>query len=182
MSNELGAAYLADAIDSFRKYKLLGEKAMAQVYDSGLLRALDAESNSIAVVVKHLAGNMRSRWTGFLTTDGEKPNRNREAEFEVEPDTTRKTILGWWDDGWGCLFDALGVLKPADLTRTVHIRGQPHTVVQAINRQLSHYAYHIGQIVFLAKHFAGPAWKSLSIPRGQSETVQPDRRDPISKI
>jgi hypothetical protein len=169
MTSDIGAAYLNDAIDTFHSYKKLGEKAIAQVYDSGLTRTLDAESNSIAVIVKHLAGNMRSRWTLFLTTDGEKPDRNREAEFEVALDTGRAMVLGWWEDGWSCLFEALRSLKPDDLSRTVMIRGQPHSVVQAINRQLTHYAYHVGQIVFLAKHFANKDWHSLSIPRRGSE-------------
>ena len=165
MAPDIAAAYLNDAIESFYSYKKLGEKAIVQVYDSGLTRTLDPESNSIAVIVKHLAGNMRSRWTLFLTTDGEKPDRNREAEFELAGETSRATVLGWWEDGWSCLFEALGSLKPEDLSRTVMIRAQPHLVVQAINRQLTHYAYHVGQIVFLAKHLASRDWHSLSIPR-----------------
>lgn len=162
-----GALYLAEAIERLVTYKKLGEKAIAQVYDSGLTRAPGPESNSIAVIVKHLAGNMRSRWTGFLTTDGEKPDRDRDAEFEVADGLTREELLAWWDDGWAICLEALGTLTPADLTRTVTIRGQPLTALEAINRQVMHYAYHVGQLVYVARHLAGPSWKSLSIPRSR---------------
>lgn len=165
MSDELATIYLRDVKERFRAHKKLGEGAIRQVYDKGLTDRLDPESNSIAVLVKHLAGNMRSRWTGFLTSDGEKPDRNRDAEFEVEPGLTREQLFEWWDDGWARLFEALDQLTPADLSRTVIIRGHPRPVVEAINTQLAHYAYHIGQIVQLAKHLAGPRWSTLSIPK-----------------
>lgn len=165
MAEDTGALFLRDVTERFRAHKKLGEKAIAQVYDSGLAVQLDPESNSIAILVKHLAGNMRSRWTGFLTTDGEKPDRNRDREFELERAPTRDELFEWWEDGWARLFEALGALRPEDLVRTVTIRGQPYSVLEAINQQLAHYAYHVGQIVQLARHLAGPAWKSLSIAR-----------------
>ena len=170
MAEDIAAAYLSDAIKQLHSYKKLGEKAIAQVYDSGLTKATDADANSIAVIVKHLSGNMRSRWTMFLTTDGEKPDRDRDSEFEITSEVTREEILQWWEDGWSRVFEALKALKPDDVSRTVLIRGQPHTVLEAINRQLMHYAYHIGQIVFLSRALAGPSWKSLSIPKRQSQT------------
>ena len=170
MPDPIAANYLADVKKVLRTYKSLGDKAIAQVADDGdHVRALDPESNSVAVIVKHLRGNMRSRWTDFLTTDGEKPDRHRDEEFEMGPGVTRQTVLGWWEEGWGVVFAALDGLREEDLGATVHIRGQPHTVVEAIDRQLAHYAYHVGQIVFLAKHFAAASWQSLSIPRGRSE-------------
>lgn len=165
MSDDIAALYLRDVTERFRAHKKLGEKAIAQVYDSGLAARLDPESNSIAILVKHLAGNMRSRWTGFLTSDGEKPDRNRDAEFELAAAPGRAELLEWWDDGWERLFETLATLRPEDLTRTVTIRGLQYTVLEAINVQVAHYAYHVGQIVQLARHLAGPAWKSLSIPR-----------------
>lgn len=166
MADELGALYLRDVTERFKAYKKIGERAISQVYDSGLARQLDPDGNSIAILVKHLAGNMRSRWTGFLTSDGEKPDRDRDSEFELGAAApSRETALEWWDDGWSRLFEALQSLKPDDLGRTVQIRGAPHSVLEAINTQLAHYAYHIGQIVQLARHLAGPSWKTLSIPR-----------------
>ncbi len=161
--------YLDDAVDQFHKLKELAEKAMAQVADEHFLFALDDESNSIALIVKHLAGNLRSRWTDFLTSDGEKPNRRRDSEFVIEKGDTRAGLMQRWEAGWNCLFAALKLLEPADLSRTVLIRSEPHSVIQAVNRQLTHYAYHVGQIVFLAKHLAGSEWQSLSVPRGRSE-------------
>ena len=140
---------------------------MEQVTDEQLFAALDPEANSIAIVVKHMAGNMRSRWTDFLTTDGEKPNRNRDSEF-VDPPATRNQLLAEWENGWACVFKAIEPLTDADLGRTVTIRGEAHSVMQAINRQLAHYAHHVGQIVLLAKHFASDHWQSLSVPRNQS--------------
>jgi len=140
---------------------------MAQVSDEQLLTVLDGEANSIAVIVKHMAGNMRSRWTDFLTSDGEKPDRNRDTEFEDAP-ATRAAMLALWEEGWQCLFKALGALSESDLQRTVTIRGEAHSVMQAINRQMAHYSYHCGQIVLLAKHFMHADWKSLSVPRKQS--------------
>jgi hypothetical protein len=169
MADDIGALFLRDVIERFRAHKKLGEKAIAQVYDSGLATRLDPESNSIAILVKHLAGNMRSRWTGFLTTDGEKLDRNRDAEFELVRAPTREELFEWWEDGWARLFEALGALHPEDLTRTVTIRGQPYTVLEAINQQLAHYAYHVGQIVQLARHLAGRSWKTLSIARKRPE-------------
>ncbi len=140
---------------------------MAQVTDEQLLSVLDEEMNSIAVIVKHMAGNMRSRWTDFLTTDGEKPDRHRDSEFE-EPPQTREALMKMWEQGWERLFKALEPLSDADLSRTVTIRGEPHSVMQAINRQIAHYAGHIGQIVLLAKHFSHDKWESLSVARGKS--------------
>ena len=161
--------FLADAIRQFRKLKDLTERAIAQVTGQDLFARLDEESNSIAIIMKHMAGNMRSRWTDFLTSDGEKPDRNREREFVIETGDTRDRILERWNGGWHCLFEALAPLTGADLGRTVLIRGEPHAVMEAVNRQLTHYAYHVGQIVFLAKHYAANTWQSLSIPRGKSE-------------
>ncbi len=176
MPHQFTTSYIKDSVDLFRYYKKLGERAMAQCPDEGLFTTLDAESNSIAILVKHLAGNMRSRWTDFLTTDGEKPDRNRDTEFE-EPPKTRAELLEQWEHGWKYLFDALEPLTDADLTRTVTIRTEPHSVMQAINRQIAHYAHHVGQIVFLAKHLtvkAAGTWDSLSIPRGQSKQFAAD--------
>jgi len=164
----LARHYLDDALGEFRKYKTFAEKALAQVSDEEWIRTVDPESNSLALIVKHLTGNMRSRWTDFLTADGEKPDRNRDTEFERSETDTRDALMARWESGWRLLFAALEPLTDDDLQRTVAIRGEPHTVLQAINRQLTHYASHIGQIVFLAKHLAGPRWKTLSIPRGQS--------------
>jgi hypothetical protein len=167
MAHEFTTSYLKDTADLFRYYKRLGDRAMQQTPDEGLFATLDAESNSIAIIVKHLSGNMRSRWTDFLTTDGEKPDRNRDSEFEAPP-ATRIGLLDMWEAGWKLVFDSLAPLTEADLGRTIPIRGEAHSVMQAINRQLTHYAYHVGQIVYLAKHFAGPEWKSLTVPRGKS--------------
>ena len=160
--------YLADTIRTFRDYKKLAEGALAQISDEDFFKTLDEESNSIAVNMKHMAGNMISRWTDFLTTDGEKPERDRDMEFEMLPGTTRADMLAYWEKGWRCVFDAVEPLQPDDLMRTVRIRGQDHTVIQAINRQLAHYAYHVGQVVFLAKHFKSSEWQSLSVPRNKS--------------
>jgi hypothetical protein len=163
-------SYVEDALDLFRYYKKLGERAMSQVTDEQLSAALDDEMNSIAIIVKHLAGNMRSRWTDFLISDGEKPDRNRDTEF-VEPPSSREGLMALWEAGWQCVFHAVEPLSDADLQRTVTIRGEAHSVMQAINRQLAHYTYHVGQIVFLAKHFCGNRWQSLTIPRGQSAEI-----------
>jgi hypothetical protein len=166
------SAFLADAVREFRKAKGLADRALAQVEDADLFRTLDPESNSIAVVLKHLSGNMRSRWRDFLTSDGEKPDRDRDAEFEIDAADTRPALLERWEEGWTRLFEALAALSPRDLQREVAIRREPHTVMQAIQRQLTHYAYHVGQIVLLARHFAGPRWKSLSIPKGRSRQFE----------
>jgi hypothetical protein len=168
MTEPLAQHYLADAIRTFRDYKKLAEGAFGQINDEDFFRTVDNESNSIAVNMKHMAGNMLSRWSDFLTTDGEKPERDRDLEFEVLPGTTKADMLSYWEQGWQCVFDAVGPLRPEDLMRTVTIRGQDHTVIQAINRQLAHYAYHVGQIVFLAKHFKSSEWQSLSVPRNRS--------------
>jgi hypothetical protein len=167
MALQFTTSYIEDAIAVFHYYKKLGERAMEQVADDQLFETLDHEANSIAVIVKHMVGNMRSRWTAFLTTDGEKPSRNRDGEF-VKPPATRAALLAEWEDGWRCLFDAIGPLTELDLTRKVAIRGEAHSVMQAINRQLAHYPHHVGQIVLLAKHFACDRWQSLSVPRNKS--------------
>jgi hypothetical protein len=158
-------AYLADARDQFQKLKKLAEDALAQVQDGELLAALDPESNSLAVIMKHMAGNLRSRFTDFLTTDGEKPDRNRDGEFELDGVPTRAAIFADWESGWQRLFETLDSLAPDDLLNDVYIRGQRHSVVQALDRQMTHHAYHVGQIVFLAKHFRSSAWRTLSIPK-----------------
>ena len=168
MNEEIAKHYLEDAIASYRAYKKLADKALAQLTDEEFFVTLDEESNSIAVIMKHIAGNMFSRWTDFLTTDGEKPDRNRDMEFVIESGTIKAKVMDYWEEGWQRTFETLEALKPEDLMRTVTIRGEVHTVVQALNRQLSHYPYHIGQIVFLAKHFRSNEWKSLSIPKNKS--------------
>lgn len=160
--------YLEDAISSFRAYKKLADKAISQTKDDELFVKLDEEANSIAVVIKHMAGNMISRWTDFLNTDGEKPDRNRDMEFVIEENANKSDLLAFWERGWKCVFDAIEPLTPEDFGKRVMIRGQEHTIVQAINRQLMHYSYHIGQIVFLAKYFRSSDWQSLSIPRNRS--------------
>ena len=167
MALRFTTSYLEDSLTLFRYYKNLAEKAMAQVTDQQLVAVLDGEMNSIAVIVNHMAGNMRSRWTDFLSSDGEKPDRDRDAEFAALP-ATRQALLDLWEQGWQCVFGALEPLAEQDLGRTVTIRGEAHSVMQAINRQMAHYSYHCGQIVFLAKHFKQHDWQSLSIPRAQS--------------
>jgi uncharacterized damage-inducible protein DinB len=161
-------SYLSDSLTVFRYYKTLGERAMAQLNDEALFAVLDDEMNSIAVIVKHMAGNMRSRWTDFLTSDGEKPDRKRDAEF-TDPPPTREALLAAWEEGWRYVFTALEPLSEDDLQRKVTIRGEPHSVMQAINRQIAHYSYHCGQIVLLAKHFKSDDWQSLSIPKRRSD-------------
>lgn len=167
MALRFTTSYLEDSLSLFRYYKDLAERAMTQLTDDELLENLDSESNSIAVIVKHMSGNMLSRWQDFLTTDGEKPGRDRDAEFE-DPPSTREAVLAAWEAGWRCLFNALEPLSEADMQRVVTIRGEAHSVMQTINRQVAHYAYHCGQIVFLAKHLRSSEWKSLSIPRRKS--------------
>ena len=176
MPHQFTTSYVKDSIDLFRYYKKLAERAMAQCSDENLFAVIDAESNSIAIIVKHMAGNMHSRWMDFLTTDGEKPDRNRDTEFEDAP-KTRAALMELWECGWKYVFDALQPLMEADLGRTVTIRTEPHSVMQAINRQVAHYSHHIGQIVFLAKHLTTKAtgkWDSLSVPRGQSKQFAAD--------
>jgi hypothetical protein len=173
---DLAAHYLEEARRQMRGHKRMGEAAMAQLRDDDFFVTLDPESNSVAILVKHLDGNMRSRFTDFLTSDGEKPDRFRDREFEITGTTTRAEVMRWWDEGWTCVMGAIEALKPEDVTRSVTIRNEPHTVLQAINRQIAHYAQHIGQIVFLSKHLRSTEWKTLSIPRGKSEefkTVAP---------
>jgi hypothetical protein len=165
----MAAHYLEEIQRQFRGYKHMAEGAMAQLKDEELFVALDKEANSVAIIIKHLAGNMRSRFVDFLTTDGEKPDRHRDQEFEIDERSTRADVMRWWEAGWACVFGALETVKPGGLMGTVTIRNEPHTVLQAMNRQLAHYAYHVGQIVFLAKHFRSTEWKSLSVPRGKSE-------------
>lgn len=168
MNDQIGQHYLEDALQTFRNYKQLAERAFAQTSDEDFFRAIDPESNSIAVIVKHIAGNMLSRWTDFLTSDGEKPNRNRDMEFVMLPGTTKAEMLAFWERGWQCVFAAIEPLQAEDLMKTVKIRGHDHTVLQAINRQISHYANHIGQIVYLAKHFKSGEWQTLSVPKNRS--------------
>jgi hypothetical protein len=159
--------YHADALQSFRNYKKLAERALEQVSDDEFFAVIDAESNSIAIMVKHIAGNLHSRWRDFLKSDGEKQNRHRDTEFEMIGDT-RESLMKMWDTGWKILFKNVEPLTSTDFTRTITIRGEPHSVAEAINRQLTHYAYHVGQIVFLAKHLKASEWKTLSIPRNRS--------------
>jgi len=167
MALEFTTSYVKDSLAIFHQYKKLADAALAQVTDEQLQTAIDPESNSLAIIIKHMAGNMRSRWTDFLTSDGEKPDRNRDSEFE-EPPATRAELMHVWEDGWSRLFSALEPLTDADLGRTITIRGEAHSVMQAINRQVAHYASHCGQIIFLAKHLQGGNWKCLSVPRKQS--------------
>src|SRR5207253_8906103 len=170
MNGKIGATYLEEALRSLRGHKRLAEGAFTQLRDEEFFLQLDDEANSIAILIKHLAGNMRSRFLDFLASDGEKPDRNRDQEFivELEPRPSRAELMRWWEAGWKYVFDAITPLKAEDLTFIVTIRDEPHTVLQAIHRQVAHYAYHVGQIVLLAKHIRGTDWKSLSVPRGKS--------------
>lgn len=168
MNNQIIENYLSDAIKSFRNYKKMAEKAMAQVSDEEFFKAIDEEANSIAVIVKHIAGNQRSRWRDFLTSDGEKSDRKRDTEFELM-DETRESLNAFWEQGWQTLFEAIEPLTAEDFEKTITIRGEAHTICEAINRQMTHYAYHVGQITFLAKHFRSKDWQSLSVPRGRSD-------------
>jgi hypothetical protein len=161
--------FLDDTLRQLRKLKEQADKAVVQTTDEHFFAVLDPESNSIALIMKHVAGNMRSRWTDFLTSDGEKPDRDRDREFEAQAADSRASITAQWEDGWARLFRAIGPLTPGDLSKTVYIRGEAHSVLEAINRQVSHYSAHIGQIVLLAKHYAGSKWQTLSIPRGKSK-------------
>jgi len=175
MAHQFSTSYIKDSLSLFHYYKKLAEKSLEQCPDAGLFAPLDSESNCIAIIVKHIAGNMRSRWTDFLTSDGEKPDRNRDTEFE-EPPKTRAELMALWERGWKYMFDALEPLSDADAARTVTIRTEPHSVMQAINRQMGHYSYHVGQIVFLAKHFAAlnGKWQAVTVPRGQSKQFAAD--------
>lgn len=165
---DLASVYLADIVRSFKNYKALGDAALKNTPDGDLHTELDPNSNSMAVIVKHVSGNLRSRFRDFLTTDGEKPDRDRDQEFEITERVSRATILAWWEEGWSIVLGSIGALSADDLTRTVTIRGEPFTVAEALNRSVTHTAYHVGQMVYVARHFAGPAWKSLSIPKGES--------------
>jgi hypothetical protein len=173
MAHQFMTSYMQDSLALFGYYKKLAERAMEQISDEDFFRTLDPESNSVAVLVKHIAGNMRSRWTDFLTSDGEKPDRDRDSEFIAES-ALRADYMKAWEDGWQRVFSALEPLNDKDLARKVTIRGEPHSVMQAINRQLAHYPHHIGQIVFLCKHFRSAEWKTLSIPRGRSQNFTAD--------
>ncbi|MEO5820438.1 MAG: DUF1572 family protein [Vicinamibacteraceae bacterium] len=165
------AMFIDELRGEARRYKDLADQALAQVDDAGFFFTLDAEANSLALIVKHVASNLRSRWTNFYVTDGEKPDRHRDGEFELEPDDTRASLMTRWDAAWTCHFESLDRMTPDDLTRTVLIRAEPHSVPRAALRSLAHTASHVGQIVLLAKHVASAHWRSLSIPRGQSEQV-----------
>ncbi|KPJ61584.1 MAG: hypothetical protein AMJ46_00300 [Latescibacteria bacterium DG_63] len=161
--------YKADVLRELRRLRRLAEAAASQLNDDEFFAAPDVDSNSVAVIVKHMAGNMHSRWRDFLTSDGEKPDRNRDAEFEISLDDTRSSLTGRWNEGWSTVFEAIGSLGANDFDATVYIRGEPHTVLQAINRQLTHYSYHVGQIIFAAKQIRGAEWRILSVPKGKSE-------------
>src|SRR5580698_5630809 len=167
MAHQFTTSYMEDALKILHQYKSMVEKAIDQVSDDELTQTLDSESNSIALIVKHMVGNMRSRWTDFLTSDGEKPDRNRDTEFEAPP-ATRADLMALWEAGWACVFGALEPLSDEDVGRRVTIRGEAHSVMQAVNRQIGHYACHIGQMVLLAKHMQHAQWKTLSVPRGKS--------------
>lgn len=169
LMDSIAAHYLDEIRRQLRGYKRLSEGALAQLKDEDFFVALDPESNSIAILIKHISGNMRSRFTDFLTTDGEKPDRHRDGEFELSDRPTRADLMNSWEEGWRVVFGVLDSLTPEDVMRTVQIRQEPHTVVQALNRALAHYATHLGQIVFLAKHFRSSEWQTLSVPRGKSE-------------
>jgi hypothetical protein len=177
--NPVAAAYLDEARRSFRGYKRLAEGTFAQLADADFFYTPDQESNSLAVLIKHISGNLRSRWTDFLTTDGEKPDRNRDQEFEINAGVNREQLMRWWEDGWNCVLQTLAALQPDDFQRTIYIRGDAHSVLQAINRSLAHIAYHVGQITYLGKHLRKSEWKSLSIPKGKSaefNALKPEER------
>ena len=174
--------FLTDALFELRKYKKMSESAFAQISDAQWFEVTDDEANSVAIIVKHMVGNMRSRWTDFLTTDGEKPNRERDTEFEIYDADTVPKLKARWEEGWALVFSALEPLNEKDLTRVVTIRDQPHTVLQAVMRQLTHYAYHVGQIVFLGRQMVGKQWTSLSIPRGKSKHVDVARSGAVIPV
>lgn len=169
--------FLGEARQRFAESKSLIERAIAQLDDAQFFATLDVESNSVALIVKHLAGNMRSRWTDFLTTDGEKPDRHRDLEFIIDAGDSRTSLLERLDEGWELVFGVIDELSTDDLTRTITIRSEPHTVLGAICRQLTHYAYHAGQIVFLAKHMRSSSWQTLSVARGQSEAFTAKKQE-----
>lgn len=179
MSSDVGSHYLDEIRRQFRGYKRIGEAAITQVKDDELVKLIDPESNSIAMLIKHIAGNARSRFTDFLNSDGEKPDRFRDREFEIHPGITRAEIMKWWEEGWNYVFSAVEPLKPEDLLRETTIRGEPHTGLQALNRAMAHYSCHVGQIVFLAKHFRSQDWNTLSVPKGQSEEFNARMREKL---
>lgn len=166
---DLATEYITDLVEQFEKLKGLADKALARVSDDEFFRQIDRESNSLAVICQHVGGNLRSRWQDFLTSDGEKPDRNRDEEFEAGPETTRQSVLEVWERGWRAALDSLRSLRAGDMEKPVFIRGERHSVVQAANRSLQHTAYHVGQIVYLARHLSPDDWQSLSIPRKQSQ-------------
>ena len=167
----LASTYLTNIGRTFRSYKSLGERSLAQVPDAHLNTQLDSIDNSIAVIVKHVAGNLRSRYTDFLTSDGEKPDRHRDAEFDAADALSRQQIMTWWNGGWTIALAAIDALAPEDLERTIYIRGEAMTVVEALNRSVTHTAYHVGQLAYLARHFAGASWQSLTIPKRAKPAV-----------
>jgi hypothetical protein len=168
----VGAAYLKDVVRQYRMYKGYVDKALPRVPDTNLHTELDANSNSIAVIMKHVAGNLRSRFRDFLTADGEKADRHRDTEFEMPDRASREELLKWWEDAWAILFGSIEALAPEDLGRTITIRGEGYLVIEALNRSIAHTASHVGQIVYLARHFAGDAWTSLTIPKGASANIK----------
>jgi len=168
----VGAAYLKDVVRQYRLYKGYVDKALPRVSDKDLHTELDANSNSIAVIIKHVAGNLRSRFRDFLIADGEKPDRHRDTEFEMPDRASRDEIVKWWEEGWGILFGSIEALTPEDLGRTITIRGEGYLAIEALNRSIAHTASHVGQIVYLARHFAGESWTSLTIPKGQSANIK----------
>ena len=175
MERSPATLYLEDIAEQFFKHKSLADRALAQVRDEDLFATLDPESNSLAMLIQHMAGNLISRWTDFLTSDGEKPDRDSDSEFVVRPGTTRAALLDRWEEGWRCLFQALAALTEEDLSLTVLIRAEPHSVIKAIDRQLTHQAYHTGQIVLLAKHFAAATWRTLSVARGGTRELNAEK-------
>ena len=178
---DVAALFLDEVFRGFRGHKRLADDAIAQLTDEQFFAQPDPESNSVAIIVKHMSGNLRSRFTDFLTSDGEKPDRHRDHEFEMTQESSREQVLHGWEQHWQLLFDTIQSLRPEDLERTVTIRAQPHSVLQALNRAAGHAAYHVGQITFLAKHWKGGEWRSLSIPKGQSEQVNAKMREKYAK-
>ncbi len=178
---DLASHYLEEIRRQLRGHKRMAESAIAQLSDEQLFQQIDEEANSVAIIVKHIAGNARSRFTDFLASDGEKPDRFRDREFEITSRTNREEVMRWWEEGWSCVFGTIDGLKPEDVERTVTIRQEPHTVMQALNRALAHYAQHIGQLVFLAKHLRGSQWQTLSIPRGKSEEFKTKNPKGVSR-
>ena len=177
--SSIAKAYLDESFRTFRGYKRMADAALAQISDEEFFQLLDQESNSVAIIVKHVAGNLRSRWTDFLTSDGEKPDRDRDQEFIIKRGDSRHLLISYWERSWQTALTSVESLKPEDILHTVTIRGDPHTVLQAISRSVAHVAYHVGQIVLLAKHLRGEEWKTLSIPRGKSaeyNAVRPEDR------